>query len=55
MKRLLSLLASKDGDELFEKVERLLGEYGIDVYSEDGSVKDTYTVLCEVAEVMNKR
>ena len=55
MKILMSLLASKNGDELFEKVEKLLGKFGIGVYNEDDSVKDLYTVLCEVAEVMNKR
>ena len=54
MKILMDLLASKDGDELFEKVEKLLGKFGISAYNEDGSVKDTYTVLCEVAEVWNK-
>lgn len=52
---LMDLIASKDGDELFEKVKELLGKFGITVYNEDGSVKDIYTVLCEVAEVMNKR
>ena len=55
MKILMDLLASKNGDELFDKVEKLLGEFGISMYDMDGSVKDTYTVLCEVAEVINKR
>lgn len=54
MKILMDLLSSKNGDELFEKVKGLLDKFGINVYSEDGSVKDTYTVLCEVAEVWNK-
>lgn len=51
MKILADLLSSKNGDELFEKVEKLLGKFGIAVYKEDGSVKDLYTVICEVAEV----
>lgn len=53
MFELINLLSSKDGDELFEKVEKLLGNFGINVYNEDGSVKDIYTVLCEVSEVIN--
>ena len=51
---LMDLMAIEDGDELFEKVKKLLSKFGIDVYSADGSVKDMYTVLCEVAEVWNK-
>lgn len=54
MKILMDLLSSKNGDELFEKVKRLLDKFGINVYNEDGSIKDTYTVLCEVAKVWNK-
>ena len=53
MKILMDLLSSKNGDELFEKVQKLLDKYGIAVYKEDGSIKDLYTVLCEVAEVWN--
>lgn len=51
---IINLLASKDGNEAFEKVKEILESVGIDVYNEDGSVKDLYTVLCEVAEVWNK-
>ena len=54
MKILMDLIASKNGDELFEKVEKLLDKFGISMYDTDGSIKDTYTVLCEVAEVWNK-
>lgn len=50
----INMIASKDKDELFEKVKTTLESVGIDVYNEDDSVKDLYTVLCEVAEVWNK-
>ena len=50
---LVNLLSSKNGDEAFEKVKTILGHIGIDVYNEDGSVKDLYTVICEVARVWN--
>jgi hypothetical protein len=53
MKILVDLLSSKNGDELFEKVQKLLDKFGINVCNADGTVKDLYTVLCEVAEVMN--
>ena len=55
MKILMDLLSSKNGDELFEKVQTLLNKFGISVYDAGGSVKDVYTVLCEVAEILNKR
>lgn len=54
MFELIGLLSSKDGDELFDKVKEILSRFGITVYNEDGSVKDLYTVVCEVAEVMNR-
>ena len=50
---IINLLSCKNGDELFEKVTEILGRFGITVYNEDGSVRDLYTVLCEVAEVIN--
>lgn len=50
----VDLLSSKNGDELFEKVKKLLDKFGISVYNADGTIKDTYTVICEVAEVLNK-
>ena len=50
---IINLLASKDGNEAFEKVKEILENVGIDVYNEDGSVKDLYTVIREVAEVWN--
>lgn len=46
---IINLLASKDGNEAFEKVKEILENVGIDVNNEDGSVKDLYTVICEVA------
>ena len=54
MRLLMDLISSKDGNELFEKVTETLKHFGITVYNEDGSVKNLYAVLCEVAEVMNK-
>ena len=54
MKILMDLLSSKNGDELFEKVQKLLGKFGIAVYNSDGTVKDLYTVLCEIVEILNK-
>ena len=54
MFEIMNLLSSKDGDELFKKVEDILGRVGIDVYNEDHSVKDLYQVACELVKVMNK-
>ena len=54
MRILMDLLSSKNGDELFEKVTEILKRFGITMYNEDGVCKDTYTLLCEVAEVWNK-
>lgn len=54
MLKVIDWLSSKDGDELFDKVKTVLEYVGIAVYNEDGSVKDLYTVICEVAEVLNK-
>ena len=51
---LMDLMSSKDGDELFEKVQKLLSKFGITTHNADGSVKDLYIILCEVAEVLNK-
>lgn len=50
----LSLKSCKDGNELFLKVTDILGQYGIDVFNGDMSVKDLYTLCCDMAEVMNK-
>ena len=54
MRILIDLMSSKDGDELFEKVTEILKRFGITTTDSNGSVKDLYTVLCEVAEVWNK-
>jgi hypothetical protein len=51
---LMSLMSSKNGDELFEKVGNLLVQFDISVYNDDGSVKDVYTLCCDVVEVLNK-
>ena len=49
-----SLMSCKDGYELCEKVEEILMHYGISMCTEYGSYKDVQTLLCEVAEVMNR-
>lgn len=51
---IINMMKSKNGDELFEAVSEILIRVGISVYNEDGSVKDLYVVLCEIAEVLNK-
>ena len=54
LKDLMDLMTSNDGDGLFEKTSELLKRIGVSVYTEDGSYKDTYTLICEIAEVWNK-
>ena len=54
LKEIIDMMSSKDGDELFEKTSELLKRIGITMYNEDGSYKDTYTIICEIAEVWNK-
>ena len=54
LKELMDVIASKNGDELFEKTSELLKQIGVSVYNADGSYKDTYTLICEIAEVLNK-
>lgn len=53
MLEILSLLSCKNGDELFERVGNILIQYDISVYNNDGSVKDLYTLCCDVAEALN--
>ena len=53
LKELIDLMSCKDGDELFEKTSELLKRIGVSVYNDDGSYKDTHTLLCEIAEVWN--
>ena len=50
----LNLLSCKDGDELFGGVQKILDRLGVSMLNEDGSYKDTYTLLCEIAAVWNK-
>jgi hypothetical protein len=54
MKILMDLLASKDGDGLFEKVRELFEKVGIKMYDERGVEKSLYALCCEVAELMNE-
>ena len=50
---LMALMSYKDGDELFEKTSELLKRIGVSMYNEEGSYKDTHTLLCDIAEVWN--
>lgn len=54
LKEFIDIVSSKDGDELFEKVEGALGRIGVSMLNEDGTYKDTYALLCEIAEVLNR-
>jgi hypothetical protein len=54
LKELIDMMLCQDGDELFEKTSDVLKRIGVSVYNEDGSYKDTYTLICEIAEVLNK-
>ena len=51
---ILSLKSCNDGNELFKKVGNLLIQFDVSVYNDDGSVKDLYTLCCDVIEVLNK-
>lgn len=54
LKELMEIMSCKDGKELFYKVENILGEFGVDIYNDDGTVKSLYDICCEVAKVLNK-
>ena len=51
---LIDAMASKDGDELFERMVRILEHFDIEVVDEDGNDKSFYRLCCDVAEVLNK-
>lgn len=51
---IMDFLSSKDGDELFEKVSKVLSRFGITTMDSDGNVRNLYDVLCDVAEILNK-
>ena len=55
LKIIMEFLSSKDGDELFEKTTNILWRYGLTTTDSDGNVRNLYDVLCDVAEVLNKR
>ena len=55
MFELVDLMSSKNGDELFNKVTEILKQLGITVFNEDGSYKDTYTLICEISDAWNKK
>ena len=54
LKDLIDVMACKDGDELFEKMVRILANFDIEVVDENGDDKSFYTLCCDVAEVLNK-
>lgn len=54
LKEFSEWIGNSDERELFDRVKDGLYNIGIDLYNKDGSVKDLYTVICEVAEVWNK-
>lgn len=37
-----------------EEMETMFTSYGIDIRDENGDYKDCYTLLCELAEKINK-
>ena len=49
-----NLTSSKDGDELFLNVVKILNRFGVAVVNDDGTYKDLRVLCFEVAEVMNK-
>ena len=54
LKDLIDMMACKDGDELFEKMVRILAHFDIEVVDEDGNDKSFYRLCCDVAKVLNK-
>lgn len=54
LKDLIDVMACKDGDELFEKMVRILEHFDIEVVDEDGNDKSFYRLCCDVADVLNK-
>ena len=50
----MDLMSSKDGNELFEKVQKLLDKFGIKACNPNGTAKDLHTLCCEIVEVLNK-
>ena len=53
MKALIEIMACKEGNEMFDKIEEILNDFHIDVYRKDGTIKDLYEVCCDVADVWN--
>lgn len=54
LKDFIDILASKDGFELYDKIEETLKSFGIDVKREDGTMKNLQEICWEVGEVLNK-
>lgn len=51
---ILNLRSCKNGDELFGKVAEILSELQINVYDEDGEVKDLYDLCCDVTSIWSE-
>ena len=51
---LIDIMSCKDGDELFERMVRILAHFDVEVVDEDGNDKSFYRLCCDVAEVLNK-
>jgi hypothetical protein len=51
---IVDLMSSKEGYELFDKIEEILKSFNISVYREDGTIKDLYEVCCDVVEILNR-
>ena len=54
MFELIDLMSSKEGYELYDKIEKILNNFNIDAHRADGTIKDLYELCCDVAEVLNK-
>lgn len=54
LKELIDIMSCKEGYEMFDKIKEVLDGFNIDIYREDGTMKNLYEVCCDVAEVLNK-
>lgn len=51
---LMAIMSCKDGDELFERIVRILEHFDIEAVDEDGNDKSFYRLCCDVSDVLNK-
>ena len=54
LKDVAELMACTEGYEIFDKIEKILNNYGVSVYDENGKIKDLYALCCDAAEVLKK-